>query len=124
MPEYVCGVAAAEGLVGGASQIAMVEDHRAVAGNQKKRAFQNTWVRITIKCFQLSVPEYKLNKLFMCFYIFRSFSVEILLQCALKIVLLWRTYPLVSAGRLILHYIFLKYMKYSNTVTVNIFYGI
>lgn len=41
MPEFVCGVAAAEGLAGGASQIAMVEDHRAVAGNQKKRTFQN-----------------------------------------------------------------------------------
>lgn len=39
MPEYVCGVAAAEGLAGGASQIAMVEDHRAVAGNQNKRTF-------------------------------------------------------------------------------------
>lgn len=39
MPVYVCGVAVAEGLAGGASQIAMVEDHRAVAGTQKKRTF-------------------------------------------------------------------------------------
>lgn len=39
MPVYVCGVVVAEGLVGGASQIVMVEDHRAVAGKQKKRTF-------------------------------------------------------------------------------------
>lgn len=57
MPVYVCGAAAAEGLVGGASQIAMVEDHRAVAGNQEKRTFQNLWLIIAIKCFQLSAPE-------------------------------------------------------------------
>lgn len=39
MPEYVCEVAVAEGLAGGASQIAMVEDHRAVAGKHKKENF-------------------------------------------------------------------------------------
>lgn len=36
MPVFACGVAVAEGLAGGASQIAMVEDHRAVAGKQKE----------------------------------------------------------------------------------------
>lgn len=40
MPVYVCGVAVAEGLAGGASQIAMVEDHRAVAGKQKREFFK------------------------------------------------------------------------------------
>lgn len=37
---YVCGVAVAEGLAGGASQIAMVEDRRVVAGKQQRDIFK------------------------------------------------------------------------------------
>lgn len=52
MPVYACEVAVAEGLVGVASQIAMVEDHRAVAGKHKKENFYKVLVIIAIRCYQ------------------------------------------------------------------------
>lgn len=58
MPVYVCGVAVAEGLAGGASQIAMVEDHRAVAGTKKENFLKS----ISNNCHEmLSVISSRIN---------------------------------------------------------------
>lgn len=55
MPAYVCGVAVGEGLVGGASQIVMVEDRRAVVGKQKENVPKSI-----CNCHQLLSNGYQL----------------------------------------------------------------
>lgn len=57
MPAYVCGVAVAEGPVGGASQIVMVEDRRAVVGKQKRENVPKS----ICNCHQLLSNSYQLS---------------------------------------------------------------